>query len=56
MKKSDSIYYFENSLSDGRMVEKNVTRTMYDVRKMSEQIRKLGRPLTNEEAEQFIVC
>lgn len=54
--KNDNIYNFENHLSDGRMVEKSVVRVMYDIRKMSEYIKELGRPLTEVEANQFIIC
>ena len=54
--KNDNIYNFENHLSDGRMVEKPVVRVMYDIRKMSEYIKELGRPLTEVEANQFIIC
>ena len=53
--KNSSIFEFENYLTDSVMVEKPTTRIMYDIRKMSEQIKLLGRPLTNAEAEQFIV-
>ena len=54
--KNDNIYNFENHLSDGRMVEKPAVRVMYDIRKMSEYIKELGRPLTEVEANQFIIC
>ncbi len=56
MMKNENIYYFENHLSDSRIVEKPVARVMYDIRKMSEHIRKIGRPLTESEAQQFIIC
>lgn len=54
--KNEIVYDFENHLSDSRMVEKSVTRVMYDIRKMSEYIREIGRPLTESEAQQFIIC
>lgn len=54
--KNDNIYSFENHLSDGRMVEKPVAKVMYDIRKMSEHIKEMGRPLTELEAQQFIIC
>lgn len=38
------------------MIEKPVVKAMYDIRRMSEQIRKIGRPLTELEAKQFIIC
>lgn len=56
MMKNENIYNFENHLSDGRMVEKPASRAMYDIRKMAEQIKKIGRPLTELEAQQFIIC
>ena len=56
MMKNDSIYNFENHLSDSRIVEKPAARVMYDIRKMSEYIKALGRPLTEVEANQFIIC
>lgn len=55
MMKNNSIYELENYLADGKMVEKPTTKIMYDVRRMSEHIKKIGRPLTNAESEQFIV-
>lgn len=54
--KNNSIYNFENHLSDSIMVEKPVIKVMYDIRRMSEHIRKIGRPLTELEAKQFIIC
>ncbi|WP_302327054.1 hypothetical protein [Enterocloster lavalensis] len=39
----------ENQLKDGRMVEKSGKRIMYDIRKMSETVKMLGRPLANDE-------
>ena len=56
MMKNENIYEFENHLSDSRIVEKPVTRVMYDIRKMSEHIRKTGRPLTELEAQHFMIC
>lgn len=55
MMKNDNIYNLENHLSDSRIVEKPVARVMYDIRKMSEHIKKTGRPLTELEAQQFII-
>ena len=55
MRANNSIYEFENHLKDGRMVEKSVlNKSMYDLRKMASMIKMLGRPLTNEEAEEFV--
>lgn len=56
MMKNDNIYSFENHLSDSRIVEKPASKVMYDIRKMSDQIKKIGRPLTELEAQQFIIC
>lgn len=53
--KNDDIYNFENHLSDGRMVEKPAAGVIYDIRKMSEYIKEMGRPLTELEAQQFII-
>lgn len=55
MMKNDSIYNFENHLSDSRMVNKPTARVMYDIRQMSEHIKKIGRPLTESEAKEFII-
>lgn len=52
---NDNIYEFENHLSDSRMVEKPVAKVMYDIRKMSEHMKETGKPLTELEAQQFIV-
>ena len=53
---NDNIYNFENHLADGRMVEKSSARIMYDIRRMSEYIKEIGRPLTEKESLSFIVC
>lgn len=55
MMKNDGIYDFENHLSDSRIVEKPVAKVMYDIRKMSERIKEIGRPLTALEAKEFII-
>ena len=36
------------------MVEKSGKRIMYDIRKMSETVKKLGRPLANDEIKSKI--
>lgn len=54
--KNDNIYNFENHLLDSRIVEKPAVKVMYDIRKMSERIKEIGRPLTEIEAKQFIIC
>lgn len=53
---NNNIYKFEDHLTDGRMVEKSAARIMYDIRKMSEYIKEIGRPLTEKESQRFIVC
>lgn len=53
--KNKSIYEVENQLKDGRMVEKSGKRIMYDIRKMSETVKKLGRPLANDEIKKYMV-
>lgn len=56
MRANNSIYEFENHLTDGRMVEKIAPdRPMYDLRRMASKIKTLGRPLTSEEAKAFMV-
>lgn len=55
MKKSNSIYNFENFMANSALVEKASSEVMYDIRKMSEYIREVGRPLTEMEVEKFIV-
>lgn len=56
MKANSSIYTFENHLEDGRLVEKIPSnKPVYDLRKMSRMIKELGRPLTSEEVEQFVI-
>ena len=37
------------------LVEKASSEVMYDIRKMSEYIREVGRPLTELEVKKFIV-
>lgn len=55
LKQQDSIFELEDYLTESRLVEKAVDRTTYDIRRMSEHIKKLGRPLTAEEVNQFII-
>lgn len=55
MRKNNSVYDFENYMVDSIMTEKAKSKTMYDVRRMSEYIKEVGRPLTSTEAEQFVV-
>ena len=50
-----SIYDFENKLQSSQLVEYSKEPIMYDFRKISNQVKKLGRPLTNEEAEKYKV-
>ena len=45
----------ENQLKDGRMVEKSGKRIMYDICKMSETVKNLGRPLANDEIKKYMV-
>lgn len=47
------IYDFENELISSQLTEHLKNPVMYDIRKMSEQIGKLERPLTNDEAEKY---
>ena len=50
-----SIYDFENKLQSSQLVEYSKEPIMYDLRKISNQVKKLGRPLTNEEVEKYKV-
>ena len=50
-----SIYDFEDNLHSSQLVEYSKEPIMYDLRKISNQVKKLGRPLTNEEAEKYKV-
>ena len=50
-----SIYDFEDNLHSSQLVEYSKEPIMYDFRKISNQVKKLGRPLTNEEAEKYKV-
>ena len=54
-KKSNPIYNFENFMANGTLVEKVSSEVMYDIRKMSEYIREIGRTLTEIDVEKFIV-
>lgn len=47
------IYDLENKLLSSQLTEYSKSPVMYDIRKISEQIRKLGRPLTDDEAEKY---
>lgn len=56
MKKELSIYELDDCISESILTEKVIhCDSMYDIRRMSEYIHQVGRPLTNEEARQFIV-
>lgn len=46
MNNNSSVYEFENYLNSSVMTEKPTERIMYDIRKMSEYIKEIGRPLT----------
>lgn len=50
-----SICDFENKLQSSQLVEYSKEPIMYDFRKISNHVKKLGRPLTNEEAEKYKV-
>ncbi len=54
MDENKNIYDFENHMIDSVITEKAKNKTMYDIRKMSEYIKKVGRSLTEEEIRQFI--
>lgn len=50
-----SIYDFEDKLKTSQLVEHSKEPIMYDIRKISNQVKELGRPLTNEEAKKYKV-
>lgn len=50
---NSSIYKLEEQLNDGRLVEPIHGAVMYDIRKMAENVKKMGRKLTTEEAQQY---
>ena len=52
---NSNIYDFEDNLHSSQLVEYSKEPIMYDFRKISNQVKKLGRPLTNEEAEKYKV-
>ena len=51
----DALYTFEECLEDGRLVEHLKDTTRYDIRKMAEEVKRLGRSLTGEEAQKYVV-
>lgn len=52
---NDAIYTFEEYLQDSRLVEPIKDTTRYDIRKMAEEVKRLGRSLTAEEAQKYVV-
>lgn len=50
-----SIYDFEDKLQSSQLVELSKEPIMYDIRKISNRVKELGRPLTNEEVEKYKV-
>ena len=50
-----SIYDFENKLQSSQLVEHSKEPIMYDIRKISNRVKELGRPLINEEVEKYKV-
>ena len=52
---NDNIYTFDEYIQDGRLVEPIKDTTRYDIRKMAEEVKRLGRSLTAEEAQKYVV-
>lgn len=52
---NDNIYTFDECLQDSRLVEPIKDTTRYDIRKMAEEVKRLGRSLTAEEAQKYVV-
>lgn len=52
---NDVIYTFDEYLQDSRLVEPIKDKTRYDIRKMAEEVKRLGRSLTAEEAQKYVV-
>lgn len=50
---NSNIYDFEDKLQSSQLVEYLKESNMYDIRKISNQIKELGQPSTNEEAEKY---
>lgn len=50
-----SIYDFEDKLQSSQLLELSKEPIMYDIRKISNRVKELGRPLTNEEVEKYKV-
>ena len=55
MKTTNSIYTFENHMTGSALVEKAKDKVMYDIRKMGAYVKKIGRPLIEDEKKEFIV-
>ena len=50
------IYEFEDYISESILTEKSIYHDyMYDLRRMSDFVSQIGRPLTDEEIKQFVV-
>lgn len=52
---NDVIYTFDEYLQDSRLVEPIKDKTRYDIRKIAEEVKRLGRSLTAEEAQKYVV-
>lgn len=50
-----SIYDLEDKLQSSQFVEYSKELIMYDIRKITNQVKKLKRPLTNEEVQKYKV-
>lgn len=52
---NNSIYDFESNLAGSQIVEKITDKKMYDIRKMENRIKELGRPLSIDETDEFLI-
>lgn len=52
---NNSIYDFESNLTGSQLVEKITDKKMYDIRKMKNRIKELGKSLTIDEADEFLI-
>lgn len=52
---NNSNYDFESNLAGSQIVEKITDKKMYDIRKMKDWIKELGKSLTIDEADKFLI-
>lgn len=52
---NDVIYTFDEYLQDSCLVEPIKDTTRYDIQKMADEVKRLGRSLTDEDAQKYVV-